>query len=152
MEMFNTPKTTKNKVHSTCPSPPRPNRNFVSLRSVGLPLPSSSSDLRPSSVLHRRPAPLLSLSLSRQSTSSTSPFSSLASDIPSLTLTYDDEDDNSSSSSSDNEQGFFRSTPAVARPIFQSSPVAVRKTTSRSLSRHQIAASSIDIIASTADN
>mmetsp|Transcript_5683 Transcript_5683/g.8795 ORF Transcript_5683/g.8795 Transcript_5683/m.8795 type:complete len:105 (+) Transcript_5683:385-699(+) len=39
---------------------------------------------------------------------------------------YDDEDDKSSSSSSDNEQGFFRSTPAVARPIFQSSPVAVR--------------------------
>eukprot|EP00984_Skeletonema_dohrnii_P025062 scaffold14195_cov155-Skeletonema_dohrnii-CCMP3373.AAC.9 len=124
--MFNTPKTTKNEVHSTCPSPPRPNRNFVSLRSVGLPLPlpSSSSDLRPSSVLHRRPAPLLSLS--RQSTSSTSTFSSLASDIPSLTLTYDDEDDKSSSSSSDNEQGFFRSTPAVARPIFQSGPVAVR--------------------------
>ena len=121
--MFNTPKTTTNTdgvVHSTCPSPPRPNTNFASIHSsVGLPLPTASSDFQPSSVLHRRPAPLLSMS----STFS----SSMASDVPSLALTYDDEDESSSSSSSDNEQEFFLSAPAVARPILHyDRAVAVR--------------------------
>ena len=126
MKIFYTPKTNNNNkndaANSKCPSPPRPKLNFVNLPSsveLQLPLPCSYSDLQPSWVLQRRPVPLLfqSCRLSTSSTSVTS--SSLASDSPILTLTYDDE----SSSSSDSEQEFI--TPAGTGSIFCGDPVAV---------------------------
>lgn len=113
--MIDTPPRNPNEgVHySACPSPPRPNHNnFVNIpSSVGMPLLSS--------VRHRHPPPLLSLSRGP----STSTFSSLASDVSrSITPTSDDEEFPSSSS---NEDGFFLAAPAATRPSFYY-PVAVR--------------------------
>ncbi len=124
--MFCTPKIINNKddgAHSKCPSVPRPKPNFVNMplsAGLQLPLTCSSSDLQPPWALQRRPVPLL-FQPTRLSTSSTlSTSSSLASNSPSLTLTYDDH-----SSSSDSEQELFLTTPAATGSIFYDDSVAV---------------------------
>jgi hypothetical protein len=117
--MFDTPRTAKNEEDSLCPSPPRPNTNFVSIpTSVGLSLPSSA--------LSRHPAPaLLPPLLSLPHGSMLTTFSSLASDSPqSLTLMFDENDFPSSSGS---DHGFFLAAPAATtRPSSYYPLVAAR--------------------------
>eukprot|EP00984_Skeletonema_dohrnii_P020535 scaffold10013_cov79-Skeletonema_dohrnii-CCMP3373.AAC.39 len=109
--MFDTPKTIKNEgVHSTCPSPPRPETNFVNTNT-----PSSVRQSPVPSAVRRDPPARGPPTLT---------FTSLAS--PSLTLMHDDEEEEEYPSSSSSENGFFLLSPAGAtRPIFYY-PTAVR--------------------------
>jgi hypothetical protein len=121
-KMFDTPPTNSeanNYYSATCPSPPRPNQNFVPVASSAAALQLAIHEPRSITLPRRislpRRASLLPPPLSR--VTSTSTFTSLASDSPqSLTLTFDDVIAASSSELS----GFILAAPSASRRLSSS--------------------------------